>query len=204
MQSLLLASKAICQGLQSGQIGNPVSVRLINQDCTEPLESSIPDSLDHVCLWMGHSPNAILAMRYPQTNSLSIHLQFPDGQMALLSIGTTPGDWNTFEVIVVGNQGLLTWEPDTVSQPPCDDETDNIKPIGKTLLPAIEQSLVSGRVVRLDNSGQWTTYPQKTSNSAVTHSIPASDQPLAPVAVRPTKPPYGAVSYTHLTLPTKA
>ena len=56
-------------------------------------------------------------------------------------------------------------------------------------------------MVRLDNSGQWTTYPQKTSNSAVTHSIPASDQPLAPVAVRPTKPPYGVLliagAHTH-------
>lgn len=197
MQSLLLASRTICQGLQSGQIGNPVSVRLINQDGSEPLETSISDSLDHVCLWMDHLPNAIIAMRYPQTNSLSIHLQFPDGQMALLSIGTTPGDWNTFEVIVAGNQGLLTWEPDTVSQPPCNDKTDNIKPIGKTLLPAIEQSLVSGRVVHLDNSGQWTTSQQKTSTSDVTHTTPASERP---VTVRQTKP-YGVLliagAHTH-------
>ena len=201
MQSLLLASRTICQGLQSGQIGNPVSVRLINQDCSQPLETSISDSLDHVCLWMDHLPNAIIAMRYPQTNSLSIHLQFPDGQMALLSIGTTPGNQNTFEVIVMGNQGLLTWEPDTVSQPPCNDKTDNIKPIGKTLLPAIEQSLVSGRVVHLDNSGQWTTSQQKTSPLAVTHTAPASDQPRRPVTVRQTKKPYGVLlvagAHTH-------
>ncbi|MEO8494037.1 MAG: Gfo/Idh/MocA family oxidoreductase, partial [Planctomycetota bacterium] len=110
MQSTL-AFQSIERALATGQIGEPVSVRLIAQLADDPSElSALAASLVGQSLaWLGDTAAATFKLG-DKTQQISQLVRTTKGRSALVSAGLSLAGEPLVEVVVFGSRGVLSWE----------------------------------------------------------------------------------------------
>ena len=178
-----LAAETTRNALAAGRIGTPVALRIFAQTAATPagLEPSLAQGLEQAARWLGVPPAALHAVGSPSADHAHVALgvRFADGRAAVISAGLarqTP----RLELLVLGNRGVLSWEPDYGA--------------GDWDEPAPTSAQVSAEHARLVHdalSAANETFPNKTS----------ANEPAPPAAAIRLAPPYGVLlvagSHTH-------
>lgn len=112
MNSFLHAVETVQPALASGRIGTPVALRIFAQTAAEAsqLPSILAQSLEQAAQWFAAEPATIYAAASPAAHA-ALGVRFKDGRAAVLSAGLahqTP----RLELLVIGNRGVISWEPD--------------------------------------------------------------------------------------------
>jgi predicted dehydrogenase len=202
MSTLHAASQAVLQAIHDRRIGSVLSVRLVAHTIADhgQIHDSLAEALDATCQWLDASPSRLSARGAAEAGQISALLQFPAGQTALVSVGTRGNVAPTLEVVVVGAEGILAWEPDDAA---CWEKAQADPPTvserGRELLHAVEASLQSGRAVAV---GRGTS--ADSEQPPVRDELPQSDLPtLQPGAQvgSAAQPPFGVLlvagAHTH-------
>ena len=146
MRYLSWLEKTVGDQLSGDQVGKPVFVRA-HLELTADHGLLIPISEAGVSLarrWLGAGVRSIYALGGVQYGTLSLQVEFAQGQTALLSAELTHGGESSVQLLCVGQHGTLRFDdfPDPVLL---------MQPI-QTPKPGyrgyIERSLASGRPVR--------------------------------------------------------
>ena len=185
------ASDAVRSVLRAKRIGNPVSVRIVDHTISDAdrLGPTLGRHLEAASRWLDADVCRLAALGDLRSGPVSVLMQFREGQTALVSAGTRGRRGPLLEVVVVGNRGVLSWEPGpgpaTESGPagPADS------PSARRLLDAVRRSLASAGPVTLDGEAP------EAAPSAERPSHPIAQPPEQPRGQGPSPagPPYGVL-----------
>jgi len=125
MDLLKPASDAVSAALRSGRIGTPVSARLVAHTASDPdqVEGLLGRAIKIASRWLNAEVERRAALGEPHSGQTSVLLEFRQGQTALVSVGTRGLSPALVELVVVGNRGIMSWEPG----PPVVDEAGDAR-----------------------------------------------------------------------------
>jgi len=189
--SVSAASEAVLTAVQAKRIGTPVSVRLVDHTTSAPdrLEPSLARDLEAVSRWIGADVRRLAALGDFPSGQVSVLVEFQQGQTALVSVGTCGGSRPVLEVVVVGNRGVLSWEPSP--EPGLGPEPPDEAPsqAAGRLLDAVHSSLQSRSPVTVAGDLR----PAEPPPPSESRRLAAKEGPASrPRPIR-TKPPYGVL-----------
>ncbi|MFH1269379.1 MAG: Gfo/Idh/MocA family oxidoreductase [Planctomycetota bacterium] len=192
------ANEAVITALRARRIGTPVSVRIVDHGTSEidAVESRLARALEAASRWLDADVRRLAALGGFQSGQVSVLMEFRQGQTALVSAGTHGRGRPLVEVVVVGNRGVLSWEPGP--EPMSGDERPKKapSPAARQLLDAVRRSLESHGPVSLAGGVAPEEAPAVEAPPRVADQAP--DTPARPI--RP-KPPYGVLlvagAHTH-------
>ena len=193
------ASDAVLTAVRAKRIGTPVSVRIVDHTASEvgQLEPLLARALEAASRWLDREVRQLAALGGFRSGHVSVLVEFRQGQTALVSVGTRGHSRPLLEVVVVGNRGVLSWEPG--HQPALGAEPAGPGPsqAAGRLLDAVRRSLESKSPVSLagDRSPPDAPPPGEPSSAAAKRAQPGASQTVPP------KPPYGVLlvggAHTH-------
>jgi predicted dehydrogenase len=193
------ASKAVLAAVKAKRIGTPVSVRIVDHTSSDPrrVDALLVQALETASRWLGAEVGRLVALGGAESGQISALAQFPKGQTALVSVGTRGRSCPLLEAVVVGNRGILCWEPHR--EPAVEPQLLQPKPSQSRarLLDAVHKSLESGGPVTLAGA---SPPPDAPAAGEPPQSAGKAGQGRGP---RPAarKPPYGVLlvagAYTH-------
>ena len=192
MDHFSLAVETAQSALAAGRIGTPVSMRVFAQTAgdTSQLVGILARSLETASRWLATEPASVYAVGSlngdetpgssdpANTPHIALGVRFANGRAAVFSAGlahTTP----RMELLVIGNRGVLSWEPDygAIIEGDVPDQTSEV---AATYVRLVEDALAS-----------YKPLPSQA----------AKDSPAAPSSVVQLAPPYGVLlvagSHTH-------
>ncbi|MBI2826759.1 MAG: Gfo/Idh/MocA family oxidoreductase [Planctomycetia bacterium] len=111
---LAIAARTIETALDSDRIGTPVAVRLhvaVTADHGQ-LRPLLAGALEAAERWLAAKISRIFALGGPAVGHVSAHLTCQGGQTGLVSVSLVGGSTPRVELVLVGNQGILSWQPD--------------------------------------------------------------------------------------------
>lgn len=121
MDSFSLAVETVEPALVAGRIGTPVALRIFAQTAieTSQLPGILARSLEVAARWFVSEPAVVYAAGSVEgdaaegtpTPHVALAVRFENGRAAVLSAGlahATP----RMELLVIGNRGVISWEPD--------------------------------------------------------------------------------------------
>lgn len=125
MDHFSLSIATVEPALTTGRIGTPVAVRLFAQTAGEAaqLVGILARSLETAARWLAAEPASVYAVGSladgttpgrddaASTTHVALGVRFANGRAAVLSAGlaqTSP----RMELLVIGNRGVISWEPD--------------------------------------------------------------------------------------------
>ena len=143
MNWLDLCSNYVSQALKTKQIGTPVAVRVVAHLVADHglLERLTVVWLEEVSKWLNGQANQVTAMGSVETGQISTLTLFPGGQSALVALGSCGIGQPLLEVIVWGNRGILSWEPEGESEIGDSDNERELSEEATRLLHLIRKSM---------------------------------------------------------------
>jgi predicted dehydrogenase len=193
---------AIESALTAGRIGTPVAARLI--DCTVAdhgqIETRLAQGLEAAAGWLRSDVIRLAAVGSAGNGHASVLAQCRRGQMALVSAGVRGQSPPLIEALVVGNQGIVSYEPGGVDALSASEEAAE-SPLSQgasALLAAVRHSLTTGEAVapgeeltpgERGNIGPRSTWPRSTGPI-----VPSAGPALyGPAAIGRPDPPWGVL-----------
>ena len=174
MVSLSDVVQTTTHGLQTGQIGRPVALRVIAHTVVDhgELQGTAAWLLHQAESWFNSRVQNVIVIGSVENGQISILASFTSGTSALLSIGTPVANQGILELVLWGNHGTLAWQSEATHgnlatadhQPPLD--------------PRATELLDQLRTIWMAES--------KPSSQTPTHSLSAVAEAPIPLA-----PPYG-------------
>ncbi len=113
MDAFNVAAQTAERAIRSGRIGTPVTLRMFDRSLPGGADCAIrlACQLDVASRWLGAAPGAMHAVGRSSGNHATLGVRFAGGQTAVLTAGDALGP-AVCELLVIGNRGLLSWEPD--------------------------------------------------------------------------------------------
>ena len=194
------ASDAVLNVLRTKRIGIPVSVRIVDHTTSESdrIEPSLGHSLEAASSWLNADVRGLAALGDLRSGPVSVLMEFRQGQTAIVSVGTRGRRSPLLEVVVVGNRGVLSWEPGPGPALESEPRGPTGSEAARRLLEAVRRSLASGNPVALTGEARPGEEP-----GADEPSSPASKQESRPPVAKlkeerrrrpsPAMPPYGVL-----------
>jgi len=191
------ALDAVRSVLRAKRIGTPVSVRIVDHTISDSdrLGPTLGRSLEAACRWLDADVCRLVALGDLHSGPVSVLMEFGEGQTALVSVGTRARRAPLLEVVVVGNRGVLSWEPGPGPAGESEPAGPTDSPTARRLLDAVGRSLASAGPVTFDGEAR-----PGDASTAEGPSRPVSQLPderavskaggQAPSAA---KPPYGVL-----------
>jgi len=196
------ASDAVLAAVRAKRIGTPVSVRIVDHTASEvdQLEPLLARALEAASRWLDADVRRLAALGDFPSGQVSVLAEFRQGQTALVSVGTRGHSRPLLEVVVVGNRGVLSWEPG--QRPALEAEPAGPGPsqAAGQLLDAVRRSLESKSPVWLSGDRSPADAPLPSYPSS---TVAETGQPVAAHGAHaaPLKPPYGVLlvagAHTH-------
>lgn len=111
MSSFQSALNTISQGLASGQIGQPVAVRIVMQGITDHghMERLAAEALAGASEWFNCPPDRIAARGSAASGQMTALARFERGQTALISAGSSGSERRLMAAHLWGQRGTLSW-----------------------------------------------------------------------------------------------
>lgn len=193
------ASDAVLTAVRAKRIGTPVSVRIVDHTASEvgEIEPLLARALEASTCWLDADVRRLAALGDLRSGQVSVLLDFPQGQTALVSVGTRGHSRPLLEVVVVGNRGVLSWEPGQRPAPGAEPAGPRPSQAAGRLLDAVRRSLESKSPVWLSGDRPPPDAPPPSEPSSTSAE---TGQPGPPLAA-PLKPPYGVLlvagAHTH-------
>ena len=184
------ADEAVLTAIRSKRIGVPVSVRIVDHTAPDAdrLAPVLGRSLEIASRWLDADVRRLAALGDLRSGPVSVLMEFCQGQTALVSAGTRGDSRPLLEVVVVGNRGVLSWEPG--GGPPAPEGTPSDD--ARRLLDAVRRSLESRGPVRVDGEPD----PQKATPAEVSSQRGAAPRQGESRPVTASKPPFGVLLVT--------
>jgi len=186
------ASDAVLNVLRAKRIGTPVSVRIVDHTISDSdrLAPTLGRQLEAASRWLDADVRRLAALGDLRSGPVSVLMEFRQGQTAIVSVGTHGRRSPLLEVIVVGNRGVLSWEPGPGPAVESEPAGSTGSPSVRRLLDAVGESLASGSPVTLDAEAR-----PEAARTAEGPSRPVSQPPEQPRgrSASPAKPPYGVL-----------
>ena len=208
------ASEAVLTAVRAKRIGVPVSVRIVDHSASEidEVEPLLARNLEAASQWLDADVSRLAALGDFQAGQVSVLMEFRQGQTALVSAGTRGHGRPLLEVVVVGNRGILSWEPGQGTggrgqgtggrgERPIIDRDRAPSPGVRRLLDAVRRSLKSQSPVML--IGDVSPEDARGSGQRAAGSGQIIDQQSSIINRRliRTDPPYGVLlvagAHTH-------
>ncbi len=184
MNLLTLAQRTAESAIGSGRIGTPVALRIFDRSLPpgEELSARLAAMLELAGRWFAAPPVAWHALGNGEAGHATLGARFAGGQAAVLTAGAATG-LRPLEMLVLGNRGVLSWEPDAAMiEMPCGEDKAGNCPASADSLRAVEQALA-----------QWQPLPVGQPDKTGSGGASASGVQL--------RPPYGVLliagSHTH-------
>ena len=146
MSQLDIAIQTFSKAIQTGQIGTPVAARVVAHVVADHgwLQRLSVHTIEKLGRWFGGPPRRIDAMGNMESGHVSTLSSFGGGQTALVSVGTNATDRPLLEVVVWGNRGILSWQPDGVSSADATEDVEpNLSKVAAAMLQPLQASLES-------------------------------------------------------------
>ena len=139
------ANEAVLAALRAKRIGTPVSVRIVNHGTSEidAVQSLLARALEAASRWLDADVRRLAAVGDCQSGQVSVLMEFRQGQTALVSAGTRGHSRPLVEVVVVGNRGILSWEPGPEEASGDELPKGALSSAARRLLDAVRRSLES-------------------------------------------------------------
>ena len=150
MIQLDMAIQTFNKAIQTGQIGTPVAARVVAHVVADHgwLQRLSVHTIEKLGRWFGGPPRRIDAMGNMESGHVSTLSSFGGGQTALVSVGTNATDRPLLEVVVWGNRGILSWQPDGVSSADATEDVEpNLSKEAAAMLQPLQASLESALTV---------------------------------------------------------
>ena len=114
MVSLSDVVQTTTRGLQTGQIGRPVALRVIAHTVVDhgELQGTAAWLLRQAEAWFNSRVQNAIVMGGVENGQFSVLASFSSGTSALLSIGTPVANQGILELVLWGNHGTLAWQPE--------------------------------------------------------------------------------------------
>jgi predicted dehydrogenase len=115
---LLAASQTVETALKTGQIGQPVAVRLIVHLTADHgrIEYVSARALGMACRWLNAEPDRLTARGGVHVGHISILARLVNGASLLVSSGSSGVGQPLLKILVFGNRGVLSYEADGAEQ----------------------------------------------------------------------------------------
>jgi predicted dehydrogenase len=183
------AVDTVQQALKTPRIGTPVFTRIVAHTSEDHgrIEPLLGVALETASSWLGSSIVRLAALGSVTAGQITVQALFARGQTALISAGSRGLSPPLVETLVVGNKGILSWEPDA-SAAQAVAEVPTLSDEGRRLLGAVRKSLDMGQVVQFDEWGR-ESFP-RGGKVRPDRESPAREK-KAPDPFPPTKPPFG-------------
>lgn len=185
------ASDAVSNVLRAKRIGTAVSVRIVDHTIADSdrLEPALGRHMEAASRWLDADVRRLAALGDLHGGPVSVLMEFRQGQTALVSVGARGRQSPLLEIAVVGNRGVLSWEPGP--GPTVESEPAGLadSPAARRLIDAVGESLTSTGPVTFDGEAP------EAAPTAERPSLPVSQPSEQPRGRAPTpaKPPYGVL-----------
>ena len=197
--SISAASEAVLAALRSKRIGTPVAVRIVDHAPAGAwaIEPRLAGALETASRWLDADVRRLAALGDFASGQVSVLMEMMEGQTALVSVGSCGSSPALLEVVVVGNRGILSWEPgaETVREPAATGQRPTST--ARKLLDAVRRSLRSQGPVSMAGDLAPTDPPESEAGEQAA-AAPAGGRGRRP---KKTKPPYGVLlvagAHTH-------
>ena len=112
MNEFDVAGQAIAEALQTGQIGTPVSARVVAALTADHgrIERQLARILEACAGWLGSQSDQLTAFGGVESGQLSVLTRFEAGATALVAVSLRGAGRPLLEVNVWGNRGTLSWD----------------------------------------------------------------------------------------------
>ncbi|MGE3818160.1 MAG: hypothetical protein AB7I30_01880, partial [Isosphaeraceae bacterium] len=156
-------SRSVDEVVRQGRIGTPVSVRVVDLTAADHghVEANLARAIEAAWGWLGSAPSFLRASGDVEAGHVTAMLRFASGASAAITAGVSGVSVPRLEAHVVGNTGVVIWEPPDPNEP----TDDHDPPLGeqgrppvppdqlRVVLRAILSSSAQGRTVRLGDAG---------------------------------------------------
>jgi hypothetical protein len=145
------AFTAVGTALGTKRIGVPVFVRVVDHTTArvDAVEPRLGRALDEAAGWIGAGVRRLAALGDFAPGQVSVLVEFDEGQTALVSVGTRGEGPPLLEIVVVGNRGVLSWEPEPGPHFGAESASTPLSQTARQLLDAVRRSLQSGNPVAM-------------------------------------------------------
>ncbi len=197
MGSLNAVCETVSAALRAKRIGTPVSVRIVDHTVFDAaqVEAVLAGALEAASSWLGADVRRLAAGGRLEAGQVSVLAELRQGQTALVIAGTRGRRQPLLEAVVVGNRGILSWEPGDASQPRAGGPA--ISQRAQQLLAAVRKSLETGGPVTLSGDAPAASSP--TAEQPARRSDPRGRGRGGRLVAA--KPPYGVLlvagAHTH-------
>lgn len=190
------AVSSVDSALRARQIGTPVSARIVAHRSPDHghQQQLLGEAMAAASRWLDGRPLRVTALGRLETGQTSVLVGFEQGRTALVSVGSCGLGEPLVEIVVTGNRGILSWQPDRPGAIlSLSSEQPAAEPAG-ALLRAVEASLESEATVALAGT-QWQAAP---TGQLAKMAWPAGESDLR---IAKPRDPYGVLlvagSHTH-------
>ncbi len=161
------AAETVATALQAKRVGTPVFVRLVahTTDDHGRIEPLLGTVLEAAKSWLGDEVSLLAALGGAAAGQITVLAKTATGKTALVSAGTRGTTPPLLETTVIGNHGVISWEPgahDAAAKEQVPAPGDN----GRRLLDAARKSLDLRSAVRLDGREPVAVRPKATPADA--------------------------------------
>jgi predicted dehydrogenase len=184
--------QAVERGLETGQIGRPVAARILDATLTDvrTLDVRLARWLASAMAWLPGVPMRLAALGEPQDGQSTVLALLDNGSSILASAALTGDCPPAHEVLVFGDRGILSWQPDPVgSLAEIPQETAANSSLVDTILKRMRASRLRRGAVRFDD-GSLIDPP---ANQAQRASREVDRESQQSILRRPLAAPYGVL-----------
>lgn len=198
MRQFAVAAETIARALESGQIGQPVAARVVANLPADHgrVERLLELALEQTAGWIESPAEEVNASGSLEGGQITALVRFSGGQSALVSAGVRGVGPPRVEMMLVGNRGILSWQPgDGCSTDPQRDDDDDGQSshTGQSLLPAVQESLRTGGSIHLGPGNAANTVTKTATPGAAGNPVPQHQSERPAIRITPQQPPYGVL-----------